>query len=112
MNTIANRIKQISNDKNLTVTAIAAIFGENRQRIQDIEAGKQRLPEDIILKYIEHFNIDANWLMTGNGNMYRSSNSVQEQSNGYQVKPIGTLESIIDRLTKLENEVQSMKSST
>jgi len=72
MSSIRNRIKEIRNDKKLTITAVADLFGEKRQRMQDIEGGKQKLPEEIIVKYIEYFNINANWLLTGQGDMYRS----------------------------------------
>lgn len=56
----------------MSITAVAAELSEKRQRLQDIEAGKQKIPEDIIVKYIDYFDIDANWLLTGEGNMLKS----------------------------------------
>lgn len=71
MSEICNRFKKIRESKKMTITAIAAAIGEKRQRLQDIEAGKQKIPEDIIVKYIEYFDIDANWLLTGEGEMLK-----------------------------------------
>jgi transcriptional regulator with XRE-family HTH domain len=80
MTTICNRFKQVREDRKMTITAVAAAIGENRQRVQDIEIGKQKVPEDIIVKYIEYFNIDANWLLTGEGEMLKGKATATKPS--------------------------------
>jgi transcriptional regulator with XRE-family HTH domain len=78
MSEIASRFKQIREDKKMTITAVSVAIGEKRQRLQDVELGNQKIPEDIIVKYIEYFDIDANWLLTGKGEMYRSGNAISD----------------------------------
>ncbi len=41
------------------------------QRIQDIQSGKQRAPEDVLIKIVEIFNVNGTWLLTGEKPMYR-----------------------------------------
>jgi transcriptional regulator with XRE-family HTH domain len=76
----------IREQRNMTITAMASFLGENRQRLQDIELGKQKIPEDIIVKYIENFYIDANWLLTGEGEMMRRSASEANPSEAVDSK--------------------------
>jgi len=86
----------------MSITAVASELGEKRQRLQDIESGKQKVPEDIIVKYIDYFNIDANWLLTGKGQMLKNMEyselssmpmQVQEQKNSSNIdKNTGTWE--------------------
>ncbi|TAN71577.1 MAG: XRE family transcriptional regulator [Methylobacter sp.] len=85
MSQICNRFRKIRESKNMTITAVAAAIDEKRQRLQDIEAGKQKIPEDIIVKYIEYFDINANWLLTGEGEMLKIK-SVEPQTLGLDSK--------------------------
>ena len=39
-------------------------------RINDIVRGKQRLPEDLMIELITKFNVNANWLLTGTGEIF------------------------------------------
>lgn len=98
MSSISNRFKQIREDKGLSVTAIAALLDENRQRIVDIESGKQRIPEDVIIKCIEKFFIDANWLMTGEGNMYRYQSNVQPN------RKMAAMQKLMESLSERQQE--------
>jgi transcriptional regulator with XRE-family HTH domain len=40
MSDIGNRFKEIRLNKHLGISAMAAVLGQKRQRIQDIESGK------------------------------------------------------------------------
>lgn len=107
MSGVANRFKELMVDKNLNPASMAALLKEKRQRIVDISIGKQRIPEDIIIKLIEYFNINANWLMTGQGGMYR--NQTKEESPSYEIKSLGALESLVERVETLEHEMAEMR---
>lgn len=91
MSAIANRFKQIREDKKMTITAVSAAIGEKRQRLQDIELGNQKIPEDIIVKYIEYFDIDANWLLTGKGDMYRVQDVLSDSKADKIIELYGSL---------------------
>ena len=89
MDKICNRFREIREKNKMTITAVAEVIGEKRQRLQDIEAGKQKIPEDIIVKYIEYFDIDANWLLTGDGDMIKKKqewDGVTERRTGYKTE--------------------------
>ena len=51
----------------MTQAEVAERLGEKAQRVNDILRGKQRVPEDFLVKFIEVFQVDANWLITGRG---------------------------------------------
>ena len=70
----------------MSITAVASELGEKRQRLQDIESGKQKIPEDIIVKYIDYFNIDANWLLTGKGKMLKNMEYSELSSTAIQTQ--------------------------
>lgn len=48
-----------------TQQEVAEIMEESLSRVNSVLNGKQRVPEDFLVKFIEKFKIDANWLMLG-----------------------------------------------
>ena len=48
-----------------TVPAFAQTLDEDPQRIKDVLRGKQRLPEDLLVKLLERTDIDVRWLLLG-----------------------------------------------
>ncbi len=112
MSEIRNRIKQVRNEKNLTITAVADLFQEKRQRLQDIEGGKQKIPEDVLVKYIEYFYINANWLLTGKGEMYRqqekTSTTVEPEALGV-VAPAAILNRLYSVFAVQDDKALSVK---
>jgi len=65
-------------------------------------------PYELCLSVAKEKNLNLNWLLTGEGEMYKTppTNAVQEIPPSYQVtKPLGTLEEMMERLTKLERIV-------
>jgi len=116
---ITIRIKKIREDKKLTITALAIIINEKRQRIQDIEIGKQRVQHDIIAKYIEFFNINANWLITGKGEMYSGSEKqdmkivkMAEFMEGLDVRQQQEILSIIEEKQQINEMKHQLKQLT
>ncbi len=62
---VASRISEIV--AGMTQAEVAERLGEKPKRVNDILRGKQRVPEDFLIKFIEVFQVDANWLFTGCG---------------------------------------------
>jgi transcriptional regulator with XRE-family HTH domain len=69
---IANQIKELRESLGLKPAQFAASLNEKLQRVQDIERGKQRVPEDLLIKIVEIFHVSGHWLITGQGDMYGS----------------------------------------
>lgn len=62
---VARRIAEVIGT--MTQAELAVRLGEKPKRINDILRGKQRVPEDFLVKFVEIFQVDANWLLTGKG---------------------------------------------
>lgn len=71
MSTIADRFKQIRLNKGIRSQAtMADKLGVTRQAIANVESGHNNPSIETICKLIETFNINANWLLTGKGDVY------------------------------------------
>lgn len=60
---IPDRLRDVIGD--MTVDAFAAMLDERPQRLKDVLRGKQKLPEDLLVKLVQIAGVDANWLLTG-----------------------------------------------
>jgi transcriptional regulator with XRE-family HTH domain len=88
MKVIYKRIQKLMEDTGLGVAAFARKLGENRQRIQDIQSGKQKVPEEIIIKIVEIFKINPSWLITGEGPIYSHELPKIHPDGGIAVMPV------------------------
>jgi transcriptional regulator with XRE-family HTH domain len=74
------RIEQIIKEYNLSPSKLADKLGVQRSGISHILAGRNKPSYDFLTKSVELFpEIDANWLLTGAGNMFLDE---QKQSSG------------------------------
>lgn len=69
---IADQIRTLRDALGLKPAQFAASLDEKLQRVQDIERGKQKVPEDLLSKIVEIFHVSGHWLITGQGDMYGS----------------------------------------
>ncbi len=75
---IYKRIQEFMLDKKLTTSDLAQELKEKAHRIQAIRNGRQKVPEDVMVKLVEKFNVNSHWLLTGNGPMYLPSKKTGE----------------------------------
>lgn len=70
--TIGIRIKQLQKELGFTSSEkfAEALDKTTASRINDIVRGKQRLPDDLMLELITKFNVNANWIIAGVGEMF------------------------------------------
>lgn len=69
-NSIGQRIKQVRKGEKLTQTEFASVFGLSHSHISNIENGREN-PSDTLLLFISYkFNIDFDWIKTGNGDYH------------------------------------------
>ena len=76
MRDVIDRIRGLIREEGLRNEDFAAEIGETPRRLKSILAEQQRIPGDVLRKIVEVFNIDANWLLLGEGRMYRGSMAV------------------------------------
>ena len=75
------RIKAIMNHYNLSVNAFSAKIGANQVTINQQMNGDRKVSLDTILKIVNSFDlISSQWLLTGKGEMLKSS-SPKEKSD-------------------------------
>lgn len=71
MSTIAERFKEIRYQKGWRTQAdMAEQLGLKRQAIANVEAGNNNPSIETIIKLIEDFNVNANWLLAGKGDPF------------------------------------------
>lgn len=78
-----DRIQRIIDEENMTPSRFADEVGLNRPAVSHILNGRNNPGLDALQRIINRFpNINANWLITGKGNMYDKSdfNGVKIQS--------------------------------
>ncbi|MBI3584240.1 MAG: helix-turn-helix transcriptional regulator [Nitrospinae bacterium] len=68
---IGDRIKQVRKAQHLTQQAFARILGITQGFYTGIETGKYSTSNEILTCITSNFNINLNWLLTGEGEMYK-----------------------------------------
>jgi len=63
---IADRMKEVTNGLKQP-EIVKLLWEKGPHRVNSIYSGKQRVPEDFLVKFIEVFKVDANWLLLGVG---------------------------------------------
>lgn len=75
------RIKAIMNHYNLSVNAFSAKIGANQVTINQQMNGDRKVSLDTILKIVNSFDlISSQWLLTGKGEMLKSSSPKEESA--------------------------------
>lgn len=72
MHEIGNRLKAIRTEKRLTQQGLADIISVSKQAVANIEGGHNKPSIEFIGKLIENLNINSNWLIIGQGNMFNA----------------------------------------
>jgi len=77
-----DRIIQFLSENNLTSTKFADEIGVQRSSISHILSGRNKPSFDFIEKMLKAYpELDAQWLITGNGNMYANQPSLFKQDS-------------------------------
>lgn len=78
---IAARIRTFRKDQKLTQRKLGEMLGINFQHVSKYERGEFIPTFENQIKFIKHFSVNMNWLLTGDGTMYINQKPV------YQVSP-------------------------
>lgn len=68
--TPGEKVKLIRKEKNMTLEQFGKKVGVTKQTISRIENGINSLTEQMILSICREFNVNEEWLRTGNGEMF------------------------------------------
>ena len=75
---IADRIKNVRKEKKLSQTAFGERLGVARDVISNVELGRVEPKELFIKLLISEFNVNEDWLRTGEGEMYKDEKETLE----------------------------------
>ena len=73
MSTIGERITMVRTDAGLTMTAFAERLNLSKSSISVAESDKSKLSKRAILDICEKFNVNPEWLETGEGEPYNDA---------------------------------------
>jgi len=77
---IGFRIKQIRNEKSLTQDEFSTILRIKQANLSHIENKGSKISVDILDKIISNFDINADWLFSGEGKMFRNEQKMGDIS--------------------------------
>ena len=95
MNTINERIKRVRTELNMTQVNFSRQISISQSSLGEIETGVRKVNDRIIQLISSQFNINKEWVKTGNGNMY-----IKEKSDI-------RLENLIDLYKQLDEPLQN-----
>jgi len=73
---IGVRIKQIRSEKKLTQDEFSGILGIKQANLSHIENKGSKISVEILDKILSNFDINADWLLSGEGKMFRNEQSI------------------------------------
>lgn len=79
-NIIGNNLKKIRQDQGLTLSKFGELLETSYSYLSEIENGKKALSLNLIMSLSAKCEVNVNWLLTGEGQMYRQEK--ERQSNG------------------------------
>lgn len=86
-----NRIFQLLDDKKMTLAAFADEIGVERSTMSHIKAGRSNPSLDVAQKILDRYpEVSADWLILGQGAMYRRKNDSREPNLFDNIEPIAS----------------------
>ena len=79
-----DRVKQIRKNKGMTLEKFGERVGVTKQTVSRIENGVNALTEQMLLSICREFNVNEDWLRTGEGEMFKERSLSEEV--GYYVE--------------------------
>lgn len=72
------RVRELRKELQLTLEKFGKPLGVGKTAISKIENGERGLTDQMILAICREYNVDENWLRTGEGEMFKKLNRQQE----------------------------------
>lgn len=77
---ISNRLREVMEYKGLNIKAFAQLLDVPYRTLQNYLLNERDPNAEVLIKISDVLNIDLNWLMRGEGEMFRSSTNKNELS--------------------------------
>jgi transcriptional regulator with XRE-family HTH domain len=82
---IGLRIRQLRNEKKMTQEEFSTILGIKQANLSHIENKGSKISTEILDKIVSNFDINANWLFSGEGAMLRNEQIIGDISKSASV---------------------------
>ncbi len=85
--TVGNRLKILRHNLNLTAKNLADLLDIPIRTIGGYERNENPPGEKFLIKLIEKFNVNVNWILTGHGSIFvqQSDNIIEILQNSYNI---------------------------
>lgn len=107
MNNIQDRLKLIRTDKNMSQDEFGKSIGISRSQIGCYEKGIREITERSINDICREFNVNKEWLLNGEGEMYLISKQDEELATALAEITISEnekLKEIVQKMIKLDDK--------
>lgn len=103
------RLKMYRNHKKLTLDKFGEFFGVGKGSVSQYESGKIRISTEHLFVIAKHFDLNLNWLFSGNGNML-----IGESGQEGDIELVKKMSALQDRLIvlmekKMESDTKLIK---
>ncbi|MFC1042329.1 helix-turn-helix domain-containing protein [Pasteurella multocida] len=109
---IGARIKQLQRELGFTSSEkFAEVLDKTTaSRINDIVRGKQKLPDDLMFELITKFNVNANWIIAGVGDIFIKN--IPNISNDENINLTKEEESLLDDFRNMNDQGKTAVKTT
>ena len=95
MNDILDRIKQLSENESIKITALETKIGASKGVLSRAISNKTDIQSKWIIKIVENYPLyNTEWLLTGKGDMLKQDNLVNESKETYSTNMIPLYEDV------------------
>lgn len=99
------RFKELRKILGYTQTEFGEQLGKKLRTIQDYEANKAKITDSVLLLLQEKFNVNIDWMRTGEGSMFLSDNEKKADSGVVSIaSSYNVPERLLILLSKLKKE--------
>lgn len=100
-----DRIKLIRNNEKLTQEEFGEKLDMTRNKVFNLESGRKIIKSDDIEKICSTFNINEEWIISGKGSMYKSSDKNKSISNSmsYMIRE-KEFNNVVSKLSSLNGD--------
>jgi len=74
MTTQGKRLKQIRQRLNFSQEEMGKVLGVSKQFLSNIENDRNILNNEKLVKLLKNYNVNINWLLDGDGEMFKTKN--------------------------------------
>jgi transcriptional regulator with XRE-family HTH domain len=90
---VINRLKLLIDKLSIKQNELSNILGVKTNTLNQYISGSRKMPYDILIKLAEFSNCDLNWLLTGKGHIFLSTeDNIAEISAGIPLEAVHDLE--------------------